>query len=194
MLIKMSPRIKRNRKVLDIPIIKGFRPYGPNLGNDKKEPVILLFEEYEALRLCDYDMITHLEASVIMNISRPTYTRIYAAARQKIAKAFVEGRQIRIEGGKVYFDSEWYDCEDCGCYANNPDKAMSLDECPLCGSSKIQKHKDVNLNVVSDISLDNGTMECVCPKCGYKQHHHKSKPCNLEVCPKCNTSMRRKCN
>lgn len=190
----MSPRIKRNRKVLSVPIVKGFKPYGPDLESKNSEPVILLFEEYEALRLCDYDMITHLEASAIMNISRPTYTRIYAAARQKIAKAFVEGRQIAIEGGKVYFDSEWSHCCDCGCFANNPHSLKSLDKCPLCGSSKIQKFDNATPSNDAHISFESNKMECVCPKCGYQHRHQKSKPCNLEVCPQCNTSMRRKCN
>jgi hypothetical protein len=30
--------------------------------------------------------------------------------QEKISKAFVEGRQIEIEGGKVYVDSDWYQC------------------------------------------------------------------------------------
>jgi hypothetical protein len=50
-----------------------------------------------------------------MGVSRPTYIRIYASALQKIAKAFVEGRLIFIEGGKVYFDSDWYRCNTCEC-------------------------------------------------------------------------------
>ncbi len=192
-LIKMSPRIKRNRKVLNLPLIKGFKPYGPESGSDKKEPVILLYEEYEALRLCDYDMCNHLEASAIMNISRPTYTRIYAAVRQKIAKAFVEGRQIVIEGGKVYFDSDWYHCESCGCYANNPDKEKSLGNCPLCGSLNIHEYDYDNENNLTDAeeSCDN---VCICPECGYEQEHLRARPCNSDICPECNTPMVRKNN
>ncbi len=101
------------------------------------EPVTLLYEEYEALRLCDYDMLNHNQASEIMSVSRPTYTRIYAAARRKVAKAFVEGRQIVISGGKVYFDSDWYHCTACKCSFNNPDKEMAVDCCPLCSSKQI---------------------------------------------------------
>lgn len=133
----MSPRIKRSRKVLNPPLIKGFKPYGPLVGEKNTEPVYLLFEEYESLRLCDYDMINHLEASAVMGISRPTFTRIYASARQKIAKAFVEGRQITLEGGKVYYDSDWYHCNKCGCDFNNPDKETEVEHCPLCGSQSV---------------------------------------------------------
>ena len=133
----MSPRIKRPRKVLNPPIIKGFKPFGPGIANLNPEPVFLLFEEYEALRLCDFDMVIHNEASIIMGVSRPTFTRIYAAARQKIALAFVEGRQITIEGGKVYFDSDWYHCNKCGCDFNNPEKEKDVERCPLCGSQTV---------------------------------------------------------
>ena len=133
----MSPRIKRPRKVLNPPIIKGFKPFGPGTADLNPEPVYLLFEEYEALRLCDFDMVIHNEASVIMGVSRPTFTRIYAAARQKIARAFVEGRQITIEGGKVYFDSTWYHCANCNCDFNNPEKEKEVECCPLCSSTNV---------------------------------------------------------
>jgi uncharacterized protein len=133
----MSPRIKRPRKVLNPPVIKGFKPYGQLMDKKPTEAVYLLFEEYESLRLCDYDLENHLEASVIMGISRPTFTRIYAIARQKIARAFVEGRQIIIEGGKVYYDSDWYHCQQCGCDFNNLDKGLSVITCPLCGSQNL---------------------------------------------------------
>jgi len=85
---------------LNPPSIKGFKPYGLDSEGTAAEPVTVLFEEYEALRLSDYDSLNHHQASVMMGVSRPTFTRIYASALQKIAVAFVEGRQITIEGGK----------------------------------------------------------------------------------------------
>lgn len=136
----MSPRLKTMRKVLNPPIIKGFKPYG-NIAEDAvTEPVNLLFEEYEALRLCDYDGCNHHQSSVIMGVSRPTFTRIYASALYKISKAFVEGRPISIDGGKVYFDSDWYRCSSCGCYFNNPDKQNVVEMCPLCGNKRIYSY------------------------------------------------------
>jgi len=131
----MSPRIKTIRKVLNPPVIKGFKPYGNESLEQEKDPINLLYEEYEALRLCDYDRCNHNQASMIMGVSRPTFTRIYASALQKISVAFVEGRQIFIEGGKVYFDSDWYKCNSCQCYFNNPEKQFVINECPLCGST-----------------------------------------------------------
>lgn len=133
------PRNIAPRKILNPPVIKGFKPYGPELSESSSEPVVLLFEEYEALRLCDYDEFNHDQASKAMNISRPTFTRIYASARKKIACAFVEGRQISIEGGKIYFDSSWYHCENCSCYFNNQEMGKSIQQCALCGSTIIKK-------------------------------------------------------
>lgn len=133
----MSPRNKTLRKVVNPPLIKGFKPFGAESGKGNAEPVVLLFEEYEALRLCDYDACNQLQASVMMGVSRPTFTRIYASALQKIAIAFVEGRMITIKGGRVYFDSDWYHCKICDCHFNNPDKDQKINNCPLCGSIEI---------------------------------------------------------
>jgi len=136
----MSPRTKTPRKVLSPPPIKGFNPYGVETGMPTMEPVMLMMEEYEALRLCDYDGCNQLQASVMMGVSRPTFTRIYAAALKKIAKAFVEGRRISIKGGKVYFDSDWYHCHSCNCFFNYPDKDKKLEGCPLCGQPDFTRY------------------------------------------------------
>jgi uncharacterized protein len=142
----MSPRSKTLRKVLNPPSIKGFKPYGPDFKQKNPEPVTLFMEEYEALRLCDYDYFNHHQASVLMGVSRPTFTRIYASALRKIAMAFVEGKQIAIEGGKVYFDSDWFRCAACNCYFNHPEKEKKPEICPLCGSSNILPYENTLTN------------------------------------------------
>jgi len=184
------PRIKRIRKVSNPPVIKGFKPYGPEVKVAFKEPVILLYEEYEALRLCDYDMFTHDQASDLMNVSRPTYSRIYASVRQKLARAFVEGRPISIEGGKVYFDSDWYYCSSCTCNFNNPEKDKAIKNCPLCGSSDVHEYEPTD---DEDVVSENDCNDiCFCPHCGYEQRHRKGNPCNQMICPDCNSKMKRK--
>jgi len=77
------------------------------------ESVNLLYEEYESLRLADYENLTQEEAAKEMNISRPTFTRLYDKARKSIAKAFVEGKAIIIQGGTFTTDDYWYRCEEC---------------------------------------------------------------------------------
>jgi len=186
----MSPRIKRVRKVLNPPVIKGFRPFGKKVVNQPVTSVTILYEEYEALRLCDYEMYNHHQSSNIMGVSRPTFTRIYASARQKVARAFVEGMQISIEGGKVYFDSDWFQCEKCKSYFNNPEKEKRIENCPLCRSNQIREYDflDSGKNITADACED----ICVCPECGYEKKHLHGKPCNREVCPECLISLKRK--
>ena len=186
-LKSMCARIKRPRKILNPPSIKGFKPYGADADVKSSAAVNILFEEYEALRLIDYDRLNHHQASVMMNVSRPTFTRIYAAALHKIALAFVEGRQMSIEGGKVYFDSDWHQCNSCDSYFSHPDKHLPIKECPLCGSEDI-----------SDFDLSDEHLEtqadgiCVCPQCHFEQMHQLGKPCKEEVCPQCSSFMKRK--
>ncbi len=100
----MSPRNKRIRRVGSPPVLKGFTPVGVPI---KKDNVLsILFEEYEAFRLIDYSGLSQEEASKIMNVSRPTFTRIYNSCLKKLAKAFAEGITIHIKGGNVVFDKE----------------------------------------------------------------------------------------
>ncbi len=133
----MRSRVRVSRRVLNPPTIKGLKPYGREVSDQVTDPINLLYEEYEALRLSDYDDLNHYQASVAMGISRPTFTRIYGSALKKIAKAFVEGREIFIEGGKIHFDSNWYHCEGCKAYFNNPEKEIPITNCPLCKSTNI---------------------------------------------------------
>lgn len=127
-------RRKILRKVINPPHFRGFIPLGINA---VPAPVMLGFEEYEAIRLCDFDRYQHVEAARVMNVSRPTFARIYDEARRKVALAFVMGAPLLFEGGKVYYDSDWYDCRSCGCRFNRVDKSREPVKCGLCGSVEI---------------------------------------------------------
>jgi predicted DNA-binding protein (UPF0251 family) len=117
-------------------------PYGGRGIETGKDAVFLEYEEYEAIRLCDFERMNHFEASAVMNVSRPTLTRIYSTAREKMAEALVLGKQLIIEGGKVYFDSEWYSCKSCKCIFNNPEKEIEIEECPLCKSKDVSVYEN----------------------------------------------------
>jgi predicted DNA-binding protein (UPF0251 family) len=130
------PRPKRIRKVHTPPHFKGYLA----IGQPEEHPVVLNFEEYEAIKLCDYLLCSQAQASIHMGVSRPTFTRIYESARRKVAQAFVHGSPIIFEGGKVYFDSEWFVCNYCGCWFNQPEKHLKVTTCALCGSSEIMQY------------------------------------------------------
>ena len=60
-------RPKTIRKMVSPPKFKGFKPYGYYA--KEQETVNMLFEEYEAIRLCDYELLNQSEASEFMGIS-----------------------------------------------------------------------------------------------------------------------------
>ena len=98
------PRPKKNRKISHPPLMQGFKPFG--IPRNRLGAVTLLYDEYEAIRLLDYEGLNQDQAAERMNVSRPTRTRIYEQARKIIAQALVEGQMINIEGGNVLFDKE----------------------------------------------------------------------------------------
>ena len=105
------PNRKRIRRITMPPHMEGFKPFG--IPMRELDSVILLYEEFEAIRLADYENLTQVEAAVKMNISRPTFTRLYDKARKSIANAFVEGKAIIISGGTFVTDDYWYKCQSC---------------------------------------------------------------------------------
>ncbi len=141
----MTTRVRILRKISDIPKVKGFKPYGKDLENKEATPINMLYEEYEAIRLSDYNLLNHHQASIVMCVSRPTFTRIYASALQKIAQAFVEGRPITIDGGKVYFDSNWFYCKKCNCYFNSIEEESENIYCPLCKNKEVIACQQVDI-------------------------------------------------
>lgn len=116
------------------PGIKGFRPYG---SRGKGEFVKMLYEEFEALKLADYENLNQEDAAKRMNVSRPTFTRIYDSALKKIALAFVEKREIIIEGGNVQFDDEWFRCNKCHTSFKTSKNVDDVKECSVCSSPDI---------------------------------------------------------
>ena len=105
------PRPKNDRKIVSPPLMQGYKPFG--IPRSALNSVSLQFDEYEAIRLLDYEGLNQEQAAERMNVSRPTLTRIYEKARKTIATAFVEGKMILIEGGSVDFEQDWYRCKNC---------------------------------------------------------------------------------
>lgn len=115
-------RPEKNRKISQPPIMKGFKPYG--IPRCKVETIQLPLEEYESIRLVNYEMMSQKDAAVLMDISRPTLTRIYNKALKNISKAFIEGKAIEIEGGNYEFDKDWYRCKNCHNLVEGDDKKL----------------------------------------------------------------------
>jgi len=125
------------------PMMNGFHPFGAPVQGVKSE--ILLFEEYESLRLADYDNLTQEEAAERMQVSRPTFARIYDKARKVIAKAFVEGKSIVIEGGNVNFEKDWFRCNKCNSTFIASSMNNQNESCPICDYEHVV-HVNSSLN------------------------------------------------
>ncbi|OYT42431.1 MAG: hypothetical protein B6U78_01335 [Candidatus Aenigmarchaeota archaeon ex4484_224] len=90
---KGKGRIPRWIYLQELPRVQEFVPEKKVV----KEPMILSYAEFEAIRLIDLEDLTVEEAGKRMNVSRGTVWRLINSARKKIAKALVEGRPIKIE-------------------------------------------------------------------------------------------------
>ena len=128
------PRQTRMRKVVAPPGFRGYKPYGNR--HRRKAHIDLHYEEYEAIKLADYDLMNHLEASQLMGVSRATFARVYESARRKIARALVETREIRSVFGNTILDQSWFVCDACDARFNISDKEGGQ-FCPLCKSKNI---------------------------------------------------------
>jgi len=83
------------RKVNFDPNVVYFKPRAVPLS--VLEEVDLGMDELEALRLCDLRNVDQIEAAKKMKISQSTLQRILTLARQKITRALVEGKAIKIK-------------------------------------------------------------------------------------------------
>lgn len=103
------PRPIRCRRVCCEPAVKRFAPEGV----DAAAPVVLLVEEYEVVRIIDFEKRTHGQCAEQMQISRTTVTELYEKARFKIADAIVNAKPLVIDGGRYEICQE-SDCICCG--------------------------------------------------------------------------------
>lgn len=94
------PRPRKYRKVCALPRISKFAPEKGDM--PPKEPVVLTVDEYETIRLGDYEEFTQEMCGQFMNVARTTVQQIYTEARKKIATVLVEGRPLKIEGGDYF--------------------------------------------------------------------------------------------
>ena len=130
------PRPRQESKIQIPPRVRGFIPLG--YYSKETEPIKMNLEEYEVIRLLDYENLSQEQASKIMEISRPTLTRIYERARQKVAKTLVESHKLVLEGGKAIYDKRWYECHNCSSYFNFYHDCEP-EVCSLCRSTNINK-------------------------------------------------------
>ncbi len=160
------PRPRRFRRIGFQPNITYFKPTG--IGMFELEETILTFEEFEAVRLKDFEGLEQEKAAKKMKISQPTFNRLLKEARKKIADAIVNGKAIRIQGGvyKMVIPRRAGRGLRAGIGAGRGRGRMG------------------------GFAAGPGGY-CVCPKCGTKAVHQIGIPCYQQKCPKCGSPMTR---
>ena len=117
-------RPQRCRRICSLPGYTYFEPVGSPACDGGT--VALSLDEFEALRLMDYEGCTHEQCASVMQISRTTATEIYASARKKLAEAIIDGRPLIIGGGSVRLCDR---TDSCG-----------QNVCPACGQALSQEN------------------------------------------------------
>ena len=195
-------RPKRFRKIFQEPQIRCFNPNSEDYEELAQSISIeIALDEFEAIRLRDYQNVKQNKAAEIMGVSQPTFHRILNSARGKIANALIEGKIIEIKGGNYVVDKKRYVCKNCGFEWFNPKKEYK--KCPNCDSLEISL-------VTLDEEIQRPTGQpgmgrrrgyggggigagpprvCKCPNCGYETKKTPGIPCRNTKCPQCGTPL-----
>jgi uncharacterized protein len=108
-----------------------FKPRG--MPSSQLDEVVLSIDEYEAVRLADYEGMYQEQAALCMNISRQTFGRIIAAAHKKIADVLINGKALKIEGGDVTVSQmKSFTCRKCHQVFNVYSEGQNKTACPHC--------------------------------------------------------------
>jgi predicted DNA-binding protein (UPF0251 family) len=99
-----------------MPQMGGFLPISDT--EQTYDKVTLSIDEYEAIRLIDFERLTQEECAIQMTVSRTTITSIYDMARYKMADALTNGKQLIIGGGEFKLCEHKNECCGKGCKHN----------------------------------------------------------------------------
>jgi uncharacterized protein len=129
-------RPQKCRRVEFLPNVTFYKPAGVPLRD--LEEVGLAIEEAEALRLKDLEGLEQEEGAAKMNISRPTFQRILAGARKKLADALLNGKAIRIEGGNFEMSWHHFRCQKGHEWETETPQNVVPTRCPHCRLRQVQ--------------------------------------------------------
>jgi len=128
------PRPFKPRRVSAMPRYTYFKPTGVPIS--LLDEIVLTVDELEALRLKDIEKLEQNECAARMDIAQSTLQRILVSAHEKVARAIVNGKVLRIHGGPYALEGERI-CGRCrrrrlGFKVPGPTGA----DCPDCGDNK----------------------------------------------------------
>lgn len=104
------PRPHKPRLVSAMPRYTYFKPTG--IPMPLLEEIVLTVDEVEALRLKDIEKLEQHDCATRMNVAQSTLQRILVSAHEKVSKAIIEGKALRIHGGPYALEGELL-CPHC---------------------------------------------------------------------------------
>lgn len=138
------PRPHKPRTVSNLPRFTYFKPTGVPLS--MLDEVVLTVDEVEALRLKDIEKLEQHDCAARMNVAQSTLQRILVSAREKITRAIVEGKAMRIHGGPFALEGEAALCPHCRRrrmghkntkHPHPGDRTGKSNACPQCSSEDL---------------------------------------------------------
>jgi len=121
------------RRIGGEPPVTVFKPAG--VPGRALQTVELPLDELEALRLADLEGLYQDSAAERMGVSRPTFSRLIAAARQKVADALLNSKALTFSGGNVVMaQARTFQCNTCNARFEAPCGTGRPAACPACGS------------------------------------------------------------
>ena len=134
-------RPRNCRRVSSVPESNYFKPRGIPLS--MLEEVVLTVDEFEAVRLADFEGLYQEQAAGKMRVSRPTFGRIVESAHKKVAEALVQGKALKIEGGEFEMVSmRKFRCYECQHSWELPYGTGRPESCPACKSGDIHRAEE----------------------------------------------------
>jgi len=131
LFIMVRPR--RWRHVYNKVEFNYYKPRGVPLS--QLQEVKLDTEELEALRYTEIEEMEQKDAAEKMNISQPTYHRILKSARKKVANALINGKAIKIQGGKYKMPNK----DGKGPEGKGPRTGRGLGKCTPAENEKLDE-------------------------------------------------------
>jgi len=118
-----------------------FKPQG--IAVSVLEEVVLTMDEFEAMRLANFECLYHEQAAEKMGVSRTTFGRIVESANRKIADVLLNGKALRIEGGVIKMaEVRKFKCSDCGHEWELPFGTGRPSGCPSCSSKNFHRAEE----------------------------------------------------
>ena len=135
------PRPHKCRRIAAEPEVTCFKPAGA--GWRSLTEITLRLDELEALRLADLEGLYHDAAAERMGVSRPTFGRLLADARHKVADALLNSKMLVFKGGHIAMtEMRRFQCNKCGELFEALYGTGRPGGCPACHSKSFCRAED----------------------------------------------------